>query len=113
MPESGKQIWWALHLNNLPIQNKEFNNVLGLDRLRIIHFNDSKKDFASRVDRHEYIGKGYIGKEPFGFFLNDKRLAEIPIILETPKESADDDIVNLRILRSLIKTKKGKRWKSV
>ncbi len=88
---------------------KEFNNVLGLDRLKIIHFNDSKKDFASRVDRHEYIGKGYIGKEPFGFFLNDKRLSEIPMILETPKKSADDDIVNLRILRSLIKKKKGKR----
>jgi deoxyribonuclease-4 len=82
---------------------RQFDDILGLDRLRIIHINDSKKDFGSKVDRHEHIGKGLIGKEPFGFFLNDKRLAKVPMILETPKESAKEDIVNLKALRSLIK----------
>jgi deoxyribonuclease-4 len=86
---------------------KNFNEILGLDRLKIIHFNDSKKDFGSRVDRHEHIGKGFIGKRPFGFFLNDRRLAKIPKILETPKESAAEDIANLKLLRSLIR-RRGK-----
>lgn len=82
---------------------EKFDAVLGLERLRIIHFNDSKREFGSRVDRHDDIGKGQIGLEPFGFFLNDRHLAEIPKILETPKESAAEDIANLKILRSLIK----------
>lgn len=85
---------------------KAFDDILGIDRIKIIHFNDSKKGFGSKVDRHEHIGKGEIGKEPFGFFLNDKRLEKIPKILETPKESAAEDIENLNILRSLIKGKK-------
>lgn len=85
----------------------QFDHILGLARLKIIHMNDSLKDFGSHVDRHQHIGQGFIGKEPFGFFLNDRRLALIPKILETPKESAAEDIANLKILRSLIKTKKG------
>lgn len=80
-----------------------FNRILGLDRLRIIHFNDSRREFGSRIDRHEHIGQGAIGKKPFAFFLNDRRLARIPMILETPKESADEDIKNLKMLRSLIR----------
>jgi deoxyribonuclease-4 len=87
---------------------KLFDDTLGLDRLKIIHFNDSKKEFASRVDRHAHIGKGFIGKKPFGFFVNDRRLAKVPKILETPKESAKEDIENLKILRSLIR-KRGKK----
>ena len=86
---------------------KRFDDILGLGRLRIIHINDSKKTFGSKVDRHEHIGQGEIGIEPFGFFLNDRRLAKIPKILETPKESAAEDIANLKVLRSLIKTAKG------
>ncbi len=85
---------------------RELDTVIGLNRLRIIHFNDSKREFGSRVDRHEHIGQGHIGKQPFGFFLNDRRLAKIPKILETPKESAEEDIKNLKILRSLIRKKK-------
>lgn len=88
---------------------KTFNDILGLNRLKVIHFNDSKKEFGSKVDRHEHIGQGFIGKEPFGFFLNDRRLSHIPMILETPKESAAEDIANLKLLRSLIV--KGKRRK--
>ncbi len=81
---------------------KEFDTVLGLDRLRIVHMNDSKKDLGSRVDRHENIGEGKIGKEPFRFILNDRRLAGIPMILETPKKSPEDDLANLKVMRSLI-----------
>lgn len=89
---------------------KAFDRILGLKNLRIIHVNDSKKGYGSKVDRHEDIGKGAIGKKPFGFFLNDPKLAKIPKILETPKKSAADDIRNLRVLRSLVakKAKDGK-----
>jgi deoxyribonuclease IV len=88
---------------------KKFDDIIGLDRLRIMHFNDSKKGLGSKVDRHDAIGKGSIGVEPFGFFLNDKRLAKVPKILETPKESAKEDIENLTILRGLITGAKGKK----
>jgi deoxyribonuclease-4 len=78
-----------------------------LDRLRVIHVNDSKRGLGSRIDRHEHIGRGRIGKTPFGFFLNDRRLANVPKILETPKKSSRDDRINLKRLRSLInKTRK-------
>ena len=86
---------------------REFDSVIGLKRLKVIHFNDSKKELGSRVDRHEHIGKGFIGVEPFGFFMNDRRLAKIPKILETPKgddSSADDR--NLAILRKLVREEK-------
>jgi deoxyribonuclease IV len=83
---------------------KEFDTVLGLERLKAIHLNDSKKGFGSKVDRHEHIGKGEMGLEPFRFLLNDKKLSKIPKILETPKgEELLEDIENLKILRSLIK----------
>jgi deoxyribonuclease-4 len=82
----------------------EFDRAVGLKRLAAIHFNDSKKGLGSRVDRHEHIGKGEIGQEPFGFFLNDSRLAQIPKILETPKgPDYTEDKINLKLLRSLIK----------
>ncbi|MFQ5870183.1 MAG: deoxyribonuclease IV [Candidatus Zixiibacteriota bacterium] len=86
---------------------REFDSVIGLKRLKVIHFNDSRKELGSRIDRHEHIGKGYIGVEPFGFFMNDRRLAKIPKILETPKGddgSADDR--NLTILRKLVREEK-------
>lgn len=82
----------------------EFDHVLGLDRLKIIHVNDSKKGFGSKVDRHEHIGKGELGLEPFRHILNDKRLLNVPKILETPKgDELLEDIENLKILRSLIR----------
>lgn len=86
---------------------REFDSVIGLKRLKVIHFNDSRKELGSRVDRHEHIGKGCIGVEPFGFFMNDRRLAKIPKILETPKgDDATGDDKNLTILRNLVKEKK-------
>lgn len=84
---------------------KRFDDILGLDRLRIIHANDSKKEFGSRKDRHEHIGDGFIGLEGFRNLVNDKRLADVPFILETPKgPDLAEDIANLRTLRGLVKS---------
>jgi len=82
----------------------KFDDTVGLDKLRIIHMNDSMKEFGSKKDRHEHIGKGHIGLEGFRNIVNDKRLSKIPMILETHKEEdLKDDIENLRVLRSLVK----------
>jgi deoxyribonuclease-4 len=80
----------------------EFDRIIGLDRLAAIHFNDSKKELGSRVDRHNHIGEGFIGEEPFGFFMRDKRFQKIPKLLETPKgDNGEMDKVNLDKLRKL------------
>ncbi len=82
----------------------EFERIIGLERLAVIHVNDSKKGLGSRVDRHEHIGKGEIGKEPFAFFMRDKRFEKIPKLLETPKGTDGDmDKINLTLLRKLAK----------
>ena len=56
--------------------SKSFDRIVGLDRLRAIHMNNSQKGLGSRVDRHAHIGKGMLGAEPFGFIMNDPRLAD-------------------------------------
>lgn len=66
---------------------KEFDDIVGLNYLRAIHLNDSKKEVASRVDRHESIGKGLLGDDFFIKIMRDCRFDDIPIILETPDES--------------------------
>ncbi|MFX1392802.1 MAG: deoxyribonuclease IV [Promethearchaeota archaeon] len=82
----------------------EFDDVIGLNYLFAFHLNDSEKALGSRVDRHTHIGQGKIGKEPFGFFLNDDRFKNHPGILETPKgKDMKEDIMNLATLKSLIK----------
>jgi len=78
----------------------EFDKHIGLDRLRAFHMNDSKKDLGCRVDRHEHIGRGFIGRDAFKFIMNDPRFAAVPKVLETPKEN-DMDPVNLAVLRTL------------
>ncbi len=95
--------------NNFLATLREFDKIVGIDKLRIIHMNDSKREAGSRVDRHEWIGDGELGLEPFEYIVNDRRLKKIPMILETPKTSADDDIHNLKILRSLVKRRKGQK----
>jgi deoxyribonuclease-4 len=81
-----------------------FDRIVGLERLRGIHMNDSLKGLGSRVDRHVHIGKGMLGVEPFRFIMNDPRLASLPKVLETPKEAdMADDKVNLALLRSLVR----------
>ena len=81
----------------------EFDDAIGIDRLAAFHLNDSKKEFHSRVDRHEHIGKGYIGVEAFRLLLNDKRFWGLPMCLETPKgPDLKEDRENLTLLRNLI-----------
>ncbi|MEA2030511.1 MAG: deoxyribonuclease IV [candidate division Zixibacteria bacterium] len=83
---------------------KDFDDIIGLEKLRIIHMNDSKKPFGEKKDRHEHIGQGYIGLEGFSNIVNDSRLKKIPMILETPKDKdLAEDIENLKVLRSLIR----------
>lgn len=83
-----------------------FDETIGLDRLRLFHFNDSKKDPGSRVDRHEHLGRGKIGKAGLSFFLKDPRFRDIPFVLETPKgadPNGDDwDEVNLKFMREIL-----------
>ncbi len=81
----------------------EFDSVVGLSRLRVIHVNDSLKVLGSRVDRHQHIGEGNIGLEGFRLLMNDKRWEQVPKILETPKEGGTErDIKNLKVLRQLV-----------
>lgn len=65
----------------------EFDRIVGLDYLTAMHLNDCKKKLGSRVDRHESIGKGELGLEPFGFIMSDPRLDSMPLILETPDDT--------------------------
>lgn len=88
---------------------KELDDTVGLDRIKAFHLNDSKSEPGSRVDRHEQIGQGKMGVEPFRFLLNDRRFRRVPMYLETPKgkqKGVELDVVNLRTLRGLIKVKK-------
>ena len=91
----------------------DFERIIGLDRLALFHLNDSKKPCGSRVDRHEHIGRGHLGLDPFRWILMDPRFQSLPMVLETPKletpesrrrSDADPwDMRNLRTLRRLMK----------
>jgi deoxyribonuclease-4 len=80
-----------------------FDRVIGLDRLRFLHLNDSKHALGSRRDRHAAIGEGTLGREPFRRIMQDARLHRVPKVIETPK--GDDEITldraNLALLRAL------------
>jgi len=88
---------------------REFERVLGMKRLKLIHLNDSKRELGSRVDRHQHIGQGELGLDAFSRLLNDQRLQEVPMILETPKElnpdGEDMELINLEQLRNLCNNK--------
>jgi deoxyribonuclease-4 len=80
-----------------------FDQIVGLQRLKFFHLNDSKRPLGSRVDRHEHIGKGEIGLKGFRLLLNDPRFRDHPMVLETPKgRDLKEDKRNLKVLRSLI-----------
>jgi len=82
---------------------REFDRVIGLDRLAAIHLNDSKTVRGSRVDRHEHIGKGKIGLDAFRLIMRDPRFRKIPKVLETPKgKDLREDVENLKTLRGLL-----------
>jgi deoxyribonuclease-4 len=78
---------------------KDIEEIIGMERLKAIHLNDSQGGLGSRVDRHEHIGHGMIGERPFRWIMRDERLKNIPKIIETPREEGTD-IDNLRLLRS-------------
>ena len=81
---------------------REFDCVIGRDRLAAIHVNDSKTIRGSRVDRHEHIGRGKIGLEAFRFIMRDRRFRKIPKVLETPKgKDLREDVENLKTLQIL------------
>jgi deoxyribonuclease IV len=92
---------------------REFDRIVGLNRIKLFHLNDSKKPCGSRVDRHEHIGKGCLGLEPFRMLLNDRRFKALPMLLETPKLDTPEtrrrsdvdpwDRRNLRTLRKLMR----------
>jgi len=88
--DSYEQIW------------KKFDATIGLAHLRVIHVNDSKGALGSRLDRHEDIGKGAVGLSGFTLLFNDTRFFDIPKILETPKESPEDDRRNMNALKDLL-----------
>ena len=94
-----------------------FDRIVGLDRLRVFHANDSKKPCGSRVDRHEHIGKGCLGLDPFGRILTDPRFDGLPMLIETEKSKGAEkagtimtdpfDVKNLQTLRRLRQRKRA------
>jgi deoxyribonuclease-4 len=94
-------------INDYDATMRDLDRLIGSQLVKAIHLNDSKKGLGSRVDRHEHIGQGEIGLEGFRNLLNDPRFANVPMYLETPKDSGGDegiklDAENLRVLRSLV-----------
>lgn len=92
----------------------KFDKEAGLNSLFAFHLNDSKKELGSRVDRHEHIGQGDLGLEPFRMLLNDRRFVKTPMYLETPKGEQDDrdlDEINLETLRGLLEPSTSNRKK--
>jgi deoxyribonuclease-4 len=92
---------------------RRFDGEIGLDRLRVVHVNDSKKDLGCRVDRHEHIGKGFLGLAAFRLLMNDARLLSLPLLLETPKDEKtyEEDVLNLNTLIGLVEAR-GSRSKA-
>ena len=79
----------------------EFDRVIGLDRLRALHLNDSKNPLGSHKDRHERIGAGTLGLETFRAVVREPRLAGLPMVLETPQDGLDGWAAEIALLRRL------------
>ena len=95
---------------------KQFGRMVGFKRLKAFHMNDSKRPLGSRVDRHEHIGRGHLGLEPFRRIVNDRRFGDLPMLLETPKAQGKAtgpiavdplDEQNLNTLRGLMAGQAG------
>jgi deoxyribonuclease-4 len=87
----------------------EILKYVGRDRVKLIHLNDSKGEVSSFIDRHDHIGKGKIGLQGLRRLLNHPLYSDVPLILETPKKSVDDDITNLRVVRRLLRAANMRR----
>lgn len=81
---------------------KEFDELIGLKRLHLLHLNDSKTDLGSRVDRHWHIGEGKIGLEGFRNIINHPLLKHLPGIMETPRKDDKEDLKNMKVIKSLV-----------
>ena len=79
----------------------KFDEILGLDRLKVIHLNDSKGGLGSGKDRHEHIGMGYIGERGFKALFKDEALTELPFIMETPIDERRGDVESMHKVREL------------
>lgn len=82
---------------------KEFDRLLGVKLIKVIHFNDSLSPFNSHVDRHQHIGKGKIGLEAMARIINHPKLKDAAFIMETPKKTGKDDRINMATARRLAK----------
>jgi deoxyribonuclease-4 len=82
---------------------KSFDKLLGLERIKVVHFNDSLSEFDSHVDRHQHIGKGRIGLAAMGRIISHPKLKNAAFIMETPKESDKDDKRNIATAKRLTK----------
>jgi len=83
----------------------KFDRIIGFKYLKGMHLNDTKKEFGSRVDRHETLGNGLLGEDPFHHIMNDPRFDDMPLILETPEESLWE--TEIKKLYSLINSKQA------
>lgn len=77
------------------------DDIIGLDKVKVVHLNDSKGAFNSHSDRHDHIGLGYIGEDGFRAFLRHKLAKTRPLVMETPVDSRRDDVENLKKVREL------------
>jgi deoxyribonuclease IV len=89
--------------NGVDALAKEIDSTVGLARLKGMHLNDCLRDFNSRVDRHWHIGEGKIGLDGFKALLNHPKFKDVPMIMETPKETEEDDPRNMKVVKSLVK----------
>jgi deoxyribonuclease-4 len=82
---------------------ESFDQTIGMERLRLLHLNDSKTPLGSRKDRHWHIGEGYIGREGFRYLINHPLIKDLPGIMETPRKDTMEDLKNIKVVRSLMK----------
>ena len=87
--------------NGLEKTLKEFDSLVGTDRIKVVHFNDSLSELGSNVDRHQHIGKGNIGPEAMKRIINHPKLKHAAFILETPKKTDKDDKRNLAAVKRM------------
>lgn len=84
---------------------KNFDEIIGINKLKVIHLNDSMGEFNCNRDRHQHIGLGYIGENGFKTFVNDSRIKHLPMILETPINNERDDVGNLLEIKTYLNEK--------
>jgi len=84
----------------------EFDHLIGLGKLCLLHLNDSKTPLGSKSDRHWHIGEGHIGRGGFRRIVNHSKLKDLPGIMETPRKSEQDDLRNMEVIRGL-----ERKWK--